>query len=77
MIRSSIDQVESSFTEEGYIEVSRGEAKSAATPDIFSEEFLVRRALLQALESSRWSRRWGYCSNIRRTWRQCGREERG
>jgi MoxR-like ATPase len=30
---------------------ARGEAKSAATRDIFSEEFLVRRPLLQALES--------------------------
>ncbi len=30
---------------------ARGEAKSAATRDIFSEEFLIRRPLLQALES--------------------------
>ena len=30
---------------------ARGEAKSAATRDIFSEEFLVRRPLLQALEN--------------------------
>jgi MoxR-like ATPase len=29
---------------------ARGEAKSAATRDIFSEEFLIRRPLLQALE---------------------------
>ncbi len=32
---------------------ARGEAKSAATKDIFSEEFLIRRPLLQALENSR------------------------
>ncbi|HEY7682251.1 MAG TPA: MoxR family ATPase [Gemmatimonadales bacterium] len=31
---------------------ARGEAKSAATRDIFSEEFLIRRPLLRALESS-------------------------
>jgi MoxR-like ATPase len=30
---------------------ARGEAKSAATRDIFSEEFLIRRPLLRALES--------------------------
>jgi MoxR-like ATPase len=30
---------------------ARGEAKSAATRDIFSQEFLIRRPLLQALES--------------------------
>jgi MoxR-like ATPase len=30
---------------------ARGEAKSAATRDIFGEEFLIRRPLLQALES--------------------------
>jgi MoxR-like ATPase len=30
---------------------ARGEAKSAATRDIFSEEFLIRRPLLQALEN--------------------------
>jgi len=30
---------------------ARGEARSAATRDIFSEEFLIRRPLLQALES--------------------------
>ncbi|MGH7499580.1 MAG: AAA family ATPase [Gemmatimonadales bacterium] len=30
---------------------ARGEAKSAATRDIFSEEFLIRRPLLQALQS--------------------------
>jgi MoxR-like ATPase len=30
---------------------ARGEAKSAATRDIFSEEFLIRRPLLQALAS--------------------------
>jgi MoxR-like ATPase len=30
---------------------ARGEAKSAATRDIFSEEFLIRRPLLQALET--------------------------
>jgi MoxR-like ATPase len=30
---------------------ARGEAKSAATRDIFAEEFLIRRPLLQALES--------------------------
>lgn len=30
---------------------ARGEAKSAATRDIFSEEFLIRRPLLQALEA--------------------------
>src|SRR5882724_3224763 len=30
---------------------ARGEAKAAATRDIFSEEFLIRRPLLQALES--------------------------
>jgi MoxR-like ATPase len=30
---------------------AQGEAKSAATRDIFSEEFLIRRPLLQALES--------------------------
>ncbi len=30
---------------------ARGEVKSAATRDIFSEEFLIRRPLLQALES--------------------------
>ncbi|MGE5126540.1 MAG: AAA family ATPase, partial [Betaproteobacteria bacterium] len=29
---------------------ARGEAKSAATRDIFSEEFLIRRPLLRALE---------------------------
>ncbi len=32
---------------------ARGEAKSAATKDIFSEEFLIRRPLLRALENSR------------------------
>jgi MoxR-like ATPase len=31
---------------------ARGEARSAATRDIFSEEFLIRRPLLQALESA-------------------------
>ena len=31
---------------------ARGEAKSAATRDIFSEEFLIRRPLLQALQST-------------------------
>jgi MoxR-like ATPase len=30
---------------------ARGEAKAAATRDIFSEEFLIRRPLMQALES--------------------------
>jgi MoxR-like ATPase len=30
---------------------ARGEARSAATRDIFAEEFLIRRPLLQALES--------------------------
>ena len=30
---------------------ARGEARSAATRDIFSQEFLIRRPLLQALES--------------------------
>jgi MoxR-like ATPase len=30
---------------------ARGEAKSAATRDIFSEEFLIRRPLLQALDN--------------------------
>jgi MoxR-like ATPase len=30
---------------------ARGEARSAATRDIFSDEFLIRRPLLQALES--------------------------
>ncbi|MBA3344530.1 MAG: MoxR family ATPase [Gemmatimonadales bacterium] len=30
---------------------ARGEARTAATRDIFSEEFLIRRPLLQALES--------------------------
>jgi MoxR-like ATPase len=30
---------------------ARGEAKTAATRDIFSEEFLIRRPLLQALEN--------------------------
>jgi MoxR-like ATPase len=30
---------------------ARGEAKAAATRDIFSEEFLIRRPLLQALEN--------------------------
>jgi MoxR-like ATPase len=30
---------------------ARGEARSAAARDIFSEEFLIRRPLLQALES--------------------------
>ncbi|HSD80379.1 MAG TPA: MoxR family ATPase, partial [Solirubrobacteraceae bacterium] len=30
---------------------ARGEARTAATKDIFSEEFLIRRPLLQALES--------------------------
>ena len=30
---------------------ARGEARSAATRDIFSEQFLIRRPLLQALES--------------------------
>jgi MoxR-like ATPase len=30
---------------------ARGEAKSAATRDIFSEDFLIRRPLLQALQS--------------------------
>jgi len=30
---------------------ARGEAKSAATRDIFSEEFLIRRPLLQALQT--------------------------
>ncbi|MEP6689280.1 MAG: MoxR family ATPase, partial [Gemmatimonadales bacterium] len=30
---------------------ARGEARSAATRDIFSEEFLIRRPLLQALEN--------------------------
>jgi MoxR-like ATPase len=30
---------------------ARGEARSAATRDIFSEEFLIRRPLLQALET--------------------------
>ena len=30
---------------------ARGEAKAAATRDIFSEEFLIRRPLLQAIES--------------------------
>jgi len=32
---------------------ARGDAKRAATKDIFSEEFLVRRPLLRALENSR------------------------
>ena len=32
---------------------ARGEAKQAATKDIFSEEFLIRRPLLRALENSR------------------------
>src|SRR5213595_521163 len=32
---------------------ARGEAKRAATRDIFSEEFLIRRPLLRALENSR------------------------
>src|SRR2546426_8413548 len=32
---------------------ARGEAKSAATRDIFSEAFLIRRPLLRALENSR------------------------
>src|SRR2546428_7777843 len=32
---------------------ARGEAKRAATKDIFSEEFLIRRPLLRALENSR------------------------
>ena len=32
---------------------ARGEAKSAATRDIFNEEFLIRRPLLRALENSR------------------------
>ena len=32
---------------------ARGEARSAATRDIFSEEFLLRRPLLQALSDSR------------------------
>ena len=32
---------------------ARGEAKSATTRDIFSEEFLIRRPLLKALENSR------------------------
>jgi MoxR-like ATPase len=31
---------------------ARGEAKSAATRDIFSEEFLIRRPLLQALQNN-------------------------
>ena len=31
---------------------ARGEAKTAATRDIFSEEFLIRRPLLQALENN-------------------------
>ncbi|MDO8665074.1 MAG: MoxR family ATPase, partial [Gemmatimonadales bacterium] len=31
---------------------ARGEAKSAATRDIFSEEFLIRRPLLKALANS-------------------------
>src|SRR5207249_5434550 len=32
---------------------ARGEAKQAAAKDIFSEEFLIRRPLLRALENSR------------------------
>ncbi|HYT04049.1 MAG TPA: MoxR family ATPase [Gemmatimonadales bacterium] len=32
---------------------ARGEAKQAATKDIFSEQFLIRRPLLRALENSR------------------------
>ncbi len=32
---------------------AKGEAKSAATRDIFGEEFLIRRPLLKALENSR------------------------
>src|SRR5881296_4285357 len=32
---------------------ARGEAKRAATKDIFSEEFLIRRPLLRALQNSR------------------------
>jgi MoxR-like ATPase len=34
---------------------ARGEARSAATKDIFSEEFLIRRPLLRAIEATRGS----------------------